>query len=183
MAESLPVQEPPTAQDKPKELKQGNPKDIVTEIPNEGQATEASGHEAAGDGRRGGKAWKKDRRGGGRRGGGWRDQPYHFDPEERRSSYGGRGGWRGERRSGDRYERRTEPKAEDLQAQSLAQKDDKVISFDCRLRPRSELTGWLRYYKPSELKRSNKIGYVAVLSAGCNSIVENKLVSHLHLGQ
>ena len=55
-------------------------------------------------------------------------------------------------------------KAEELQKASQTQKDDKIVSFDCRVRPKDELTGWIRNHKPSEMKKSDKIGYLMVLS-------------------
>jgi len=72
------------------------------------------------------------------------------------------------------FQQREQHKAEDLQKASLAQKDDKVISFDCRVRPKSELTAWLRQNKPSVLKRSDKIGYIAVISKRCTNMTEKK---------
>ena len=55
-------------------------------------------------------------------------------------------------------------KAEELQKASQTQKDDKIVSFDCRVRPKDELTGWIRNHKPSEMKKSDKIGYLMVIS-------------------
>ena len=43
-----------------------------------------------------------------------------------------------------------------------------------RVRPKSELTAWLRQNKPSVLKRSDKIGYIAVISQRCTSLTEKK---------
>jgi len=93
------------------------------------------------------------------------NRPYSNQPYDRSA--------RDTRRQGG-FQQREQQKAEDLQKASLAQKDDKVVSFDCRVRPKSELTAWLRQNKPSVLKRSDKIGYIAVISKRCTSLTEKK---------
>jgi len=202
MAESLSVKEPALASDKTKDTEKANPKDTaeeakpkgaVKEKPQDAPSSDAgggteggaeSGPDGDGTGTRR-KSWKNKRgNGGGNRGGGgrgksWRNPPYYGQGgggyyqgnwKQHRQQYDHDGG----QQAGPRLDARN-ARAEDLQAASLAQKDDRVISFDCRLRPKSELTGWLRYYKPSVIKRSQGVGYLAVLSANCTSIVEEKL--------
>lgn len=105
----------------------------------------------------------------------------------RRYNRGGRGRWkndRGRNRNnwkcrGSNFSRdfRRQEKAEDLYLASLAQKKDRVVSFDCRIRPKSELSDWLRQNKPSTLKRSDGVGYIAVLSENITTPLEEKLAT------
>jgi len=117
---------------------------------------------------RGRGGWRDKRREGWDQQDGNRSSPYHHHGGSH--PYGGNR-YRGESRH---FQHKEQRKAEDLQKASLAQKDDKVVSFDCRVRPKSELTDWLRHNKPTSLKRSEKIGYIAVISQRCTSLTEKK---------
>jgi len=153
-------------------------------IPSEPQSQEVKGPEGAegGDGET-----KRSGRGGGRKPrGGWKSHSGNDNWRGGRGRYhgqwrdnnGGRGEYRNpyRRPHGDfhHFQKREQATAEQLQKASLAQKDDKVVSFDCRLRPKTELTDWLRQNKPTVVKRSDKVGYIAVLSKRCTSLTESK---------
>jgi len=136
-----------------------------------GDGTERDGDQT----RRSGRGGRKPR-------GGWKSGNDNY----RQSGY--RGNWSDNgRRGGHRYydrqprgggfhrhQRREQATAEQLQQASLAQKGDKIVSFDCRIRPKGELTDWLRHHKPTVIKRSDKVGYIAVLSKRCTSLTESK---------
>lgn len=72
------------------------------------------------------------------------------------------------RKQGNRSVHSRRAKAEDLQKASLAQKEEKILTFDCSVRPKDELTNWISHNQPSKTKRSNKIGYLMVLSNRCS---------------
>jgi len=118
--------------------------------------------------------------------GGFKRQPrggfrgrFREGPNRPFSSNGGGGGGYGNRnyRQDSGYQHRREmAKAEELQKASQTQKDDKIVSFDCRVRPKDELTGWIRNHKPSEMKKSDKIGYLMVLSKRLTSGTEKMFV-------
>ena len=139
-----------------------NPDSGPANNPSTSSGANQDGVEASGDTRGDG---GQPRRGRGRqRNYKFRDQPY-------RKSRGGRGHW-----NSGYSRRREEVQAETLQAASLAGKDDRLITFDCRLRPKTELTDWIRYHKPSVLKKSaDKIGAIAILSSNCCDLAQEKL--------
>jgi len=107
----------------------------------------------------------------------WQQQPGHFQPYERKRARGGRSSsFQGQSGFERRNVRDQETRAEELQAAALSQKDAMMITFDCRLRPKAELTGWIRFYQPSLLKRSQNIGYVVLLSKNCTSRLQERFI-------
>ena len=44
------------------------------------------------------------------------------------------------------------------------------------MRPKSELSDWMRHNKPTVLKRSEDVGYIAVLSSNCTRDMADKFL-------
>ena len=53
--------------------------------------------------------------------------------------------------------------AEGLMAESMAARGDKMVAFDLKKSSATELADWFNEYAPSKVRRSDGVGWIAVL--------------------